>query len=192
MTTGRHRGSESLGDLLRRNVRTLLGVSEAATDAAHEHSALRDVMNAYFAAIDTRRWDDLGLCFTPDADFGMGGSPPDGANAHWIHGREDIVRAVRSIERYRATIHSHANSTFSIRDDMASGTTQAIAILIDEPGEPGEPGGGAPQAFVRGLTYRDEFVRGAGAWQIRRHTHMPQWQFVANAVDPMLRPGPVQ
>lgn len=154
------------------------------SDDNRDRLAVQDLLDAYFAAIDSRSWDDLARCFTADARFGMGGRPPSGEGANWVQGREAIVGYIRLVEKFPSSTHARANSVVRIDGDRATAVTRAIAVLI-EPQESGATG-----AQVRGLIYQDELDREGEVWRIGRRVHMPCWQFDATAVPPASLPPP--
>ena len=117
-----------------------------------------DVMNQYTTALDTRNWDLLEAVMAPDgqADFGnlAGVGILDSPQA-----LVDLCR--RSLQDLRATQHLQGNYVVEVNGDTAKASCYLQANHFQE----GLPGG---ETFVAWCKYRDDFVRTADGWKIKK------------------------
>jgi hypothetical protein len=80
---------------------------------------IRDLAFRYARAVDRRDWALAETLFTEDATL-------KGPRFELV-GRAQIVRGLRSVERYRATFHGVHNQTLEIAGDEAAGETYCVA-----------------------------------------------------------------
>jgi hypothetical protein len=117
-----------------------------------------DVMNRYTTALDTRNWEMLEATMAPDgqADFGnlAGVGILDSPQA-----LVDLCR--RSLQDLRATQHLQGNYAVEVNGD----TAQASCYLQANHFQEGLPSG---DTFVVWGKYRDDFVRTADGWKIKK------------------------
>ena len=85
-------------------------------------------------------------------------------------GVEQILRGLRSVERYRATFHAVHNQTLDIAGDEATGETYCVANhLLEREGQ--------PRKLDWGIRYQDRYRRGAdGAWRLARRELIVDWE----------------
>jgi hypothetical protein len=85
-------------------------------------------------------------------------------------GRAQIVRGLRSVERYRATFHGVHNQTLEIAGDEAAGETYCVANHLLERD-------GRSFKLDWGIRYQDRYRRGDdGAWRIARRELIVDWE----------------
>jgi hypothetical protein len=123
---------------------------------------IQQLLVAYSTAIDTRRFDDLDLVFTPDAyiDYramgGIDGAFPDVKK--WL---ADVL------PNFPAYSHLIGNFDVQVVRDPAGDTARDTAksrILCFNPMVLGPDG----QVMFCGLWYDDEFIRTAEGWRMTR------------------------
>ncbi|WFE28097.1 nuclear transport factor 2 family protein [Solwaraspora sp. WMMD791] len=132
--------------------------------------AIADVVNRYFMAIDSRDWDRLRSCFTPDVEGIYEGVRVAGGIEQimaFFTGRSP-VRFPLEIVDLRASMHFIGNHYAEVTGDRAVAQTYAQAHLIDRPAT-------GPRMRTRGLRYLDELVRVDGRWLISRREHVLDW-----------------
>ena len=85
-------------------------------------------------------------------------------------GVEQILRGLRSVERYRATFHAVHNQTLDLSGDEASGETYCVANhLLEREGQ--------PRKLDWGIRYQDRYRRGTdGAWRLSRRELIVDWE----------------
>jgi hypothetical protein len=85
-------------------------------------------------------------------------------------GVEQILRGLRSVERYRATFHAVHNQTLEIAGDEATGETYCVANhLLEREGR--------THKLDWGIRYQDRCRRGAdGAWRFVRRELIVDWE----------------
>jgi ketosteroid isomerase-like protein len=116
----------------------------------------------YARAVDRRDWALAATLFTDDAVL---------ASARFeLVGVEQILRGLRSVERYRATFHAVHNQTLDIAGDEATGETYCVANhLLEREGQ--------PRKLDWGIRYEDRYRRGAdGAWRLARRELIVDWE----------------
>jgi hypothetical protein len=120
---------------------------------------IQQLLVAYSTAIDTRRFDDLDLVFTPDAyiDYrALGG----------IDGKFPEVKAWLSEVLPNFPAYSHLLGNFDVRITRSpEGDTAASRTLCFNPMV---LGGDQQQVLFCGLWYVDEFVRTPDGWRMTR------------------------
>ncbi|HLK11572.1 MAG TPA: nuclear transport factor 2 family protein [Candidatus Binatia bacterium] len=130
----------------------------AALRTLLDRAGIQDLLVRYARGVDRR---DLGLvasCFTPDATYA-------GALATGPIG-EALAALGAAMPRYAATLHLLGTQTIAVYGDTARCTTDAVAHhrFAD---------GGHDAAGVR---YRDDLVRCADGWRIRRRVVETLWR----------------
>jgi hypothetical protein len=117
-----------------------------------------DVMNRYTTALDTRNWEMLEATMAPDgqADFG------NLAGVGVLESPQALVDLCRrSLQDLRATQHLQGNYAVEVNGN----TAQASCYLQANHFQEGLPGG---DTFVVWGKYRDDFVRTADGWRIKK------------------------
>ncbi len=116
---------------------------------------IQDLLTRYTVAIDTKDWDLLDTCFTPDArvDYTTSGGT-QGAYPEVRKWLEKVLAA------FPMTMHFISNSTVELKGD----TAQSRTYVINPMGLP-KPDGGL-QMFTVGAYYIDKLVRTDAGWRI--------------------------
>lgn len=132
-------------------------MDEATVQRLLDEKEIVDVINAYTTALDTRDWDLLESCFTPDgeADFG------NLAGVGVLDSPQALVELCRgALQDLQATQHLQGNYAVEVDGDTAQASCYFQANHFLE----GAPGG---NVFVVWGKYRDRFVRTPDGWKIR-------------------------
>ena len=124
--------------------------------------AIREVAYRYARAVDRRDWALAATLFTDDAVL---------ASARFrLEGVEQILRGLRTVERYRATFHAVHNQTLELAGDKASGETYCVANHLFERD-------GRAWKLDWGIRYQDRYRRDAGgAWRIAHRELIVDWE----------------
>jgi uncharacterized protein (TIGR02246 family) len=150
----------------------------AESEQVIQKARIRDVLEAYFYALDSGDEDALAACFTPDVEaIYQQGRPEERHHA----GRDGLLRQLtHSAAASDVRTHSGSSVHILLRGAAATATTHATATIVKE-----------QQVTVRGLRYKDELALEDGEWRIRRRVHIPLWQYeVARAELAGSRPMP--
>ena len=116
-----------------------------------------NVMTAYTTALDTKDWDLLASCFTPDGDADFGNLAGVGALAS----PQAVVELCRgALQNLQATQHLQGNFVVEVHGNTAQSSCYFQANHFLE----GAPGG---NVFVVWGKYRDRFVRTPDGWKIK-------------------------
>jgi 3-phenylpropionate/cinnamic acid dioxygenase small subunit len=138
----------------------------ADTDAQQlvDRRAIDDLLTRYAAAIDTKDWDLLDTCFTPDAFI-------DYTSAGGTKGNYPEVRAwlAEALAAFPMTQHLVTNRTVTLDGDTGRGR----AYFYNPMGSPGPDG--AMQLFFVGGYYNDRFVRTPDGWRIAERIEETAW-----------------
>jgi len=121
--------------------------------------AINDLLIRYTRAIDTKDWNLLDTCFTPDADV-------DYTATGGIAGKYPEVRAwlAKALAPFPITVHYITNSVVKLAGDRATART-----LVFNPMFFGNPDGSLHD-FTVGATYVDELVWTADGWRIAKRS----------------------
>jgi hypothetical protein len=126
---------------------------------------LRDLMNRYGKAVDSRDNELLRTVMTPDIDFNYNNG------ARTFVGYEGYVNMLKSLLAYRATMHFMGNQTVEFHGaDAASMETYANAHHVRVGPD------GKETKMMQGLRYLDEVIRVDGHWRVRKRTMVVVWQ----------------
>jgi 3-phenylpropionate/cinnamic acid dioxygenase small subunit len=116
---------------------------------------INDLLTRYTTAIDTKDWELLDTCFTPDArvDYtssgGIAGSYPEA--------REWLAKVLAA---FPVTVHYITNSTVKLEGDGARATTYVFnPMRLKNPDD-------SLHAFNVGAYYHDKLVRTDEGWRI--------------------------
>lgn len=116
-----------------------------------------DVMIAYTTALDTKDWDLLASCFTPDGDADFGNLAGVGA----LDSPQAVVELCREyLRNLQGTQHLQGNFVVEVEGNIARSSCyfQANHFLEEAPGG---------NVFVVWGMYHDQFVRTANGWKIK-------------------------
>lgn len=116
-----------------------------------------DLLTRYTVAIDTKDWELLDTCFTPDAEV-------DYTTSGGIKGAYPEVRAwlAKALAAFPVTQHFISNSVVELRGDRASAKTYVYNPMCTD-----KPGGGH-HVFNVGAYYIDELVYTDAGWRIAK------------------------
>jgi hypothetical protein len=116
---------------------------------------IQQLLVAYSTAIDTRRFDDLDLVFTPDAYI-------DYRELGGIDGPFPAVKAWLADVLPNFPAYSHLLGNFDVRVAGDTATSRTLCF------NPMVLGGEQQQVMFCGLWYLDEFVRTPDGWRMTR------------------------
>lgn len=139
-------------DALAANVRYLL-----------DRAAISDLLFRYASSLDTRDWERLETCFTPDvaSDYG---------DLARHESREHLVRWVRrALSGFDVTHHMSTNHEITIEGDTARSRSYLHVVhtlALD----------GAPHTIALRGHYTKDYVRTAAGWRICRIRLETTWQ----------------
>jgi ketosteroid isomerase-like protein len=143
-------------------------MDEAALRQLQDRSEITELVNRYASRIDDGDMEGLLACFTADAHAEYNGGTVT------LRGHAELRHFFASAFENRVgprqpSTHLIGGVIVEIDGDSARGDTTAVAYLTHSPG----------CVTVRGLRYRDSFVRDAGGWLIARREHSATWQYEA-------------
>lgn len=131
-------------------------------DDLRDRLEIADVLARYASAIDERDWKRLATCFTPDAIGAYGpGAPREGYPAI-----EALCRA--TLEPLDASQHLVGSIEIRVEDDRARSRCSVQAQHIRRGLSEGD-------SYLLGGTYRDDWIRTADGWRIRRRELRVLW-----------------
>ena len=150
---------------------------ELRVRAIEDRLAIEDVIVRYAHGVDGQDDELLASCFSDDATASFAGVPagPGGtAIAAFLASAMGTPRA--------ASTHRVTNVAVTLDGDEADVHSSAVVYALR-----GEP----RQLRLRGITYRDRFVRIPAGWRIHRRVHSVAWEGAADSVPltPIPRPG---
>jgi hypothetical protein len=116
---------------------------------------IQQLLAAYSAAIDSRRFDDLDEVFTPDAYIDY--SAFDGIVGHYPKVKAWLAEVLPNFANYA---HMLGLPSIHIDGDTATARTFCFNPMVF--------GGEKPSTMLLGLWYDDEFVRTPQGWRMSR------------------------
>jgi ketosteroid isomerase-like protein len=127
-----------------------------------------DLIGRYAQSIDDADVDGIMACFTENAEFALHGG------AEIMRGSElrDFFARILGWASGGKTMHLMGQTTLELQAGVASGRTTAVSFLNRSPAI----------RSVRGLRYRDTFVKVEAGWRIAKRYHDIDWQFDATSV----------
>jgi SnoaL-like domain len=132
---------------------------------------VRELLERYFMAGDTRDEDMLLTCFAKDGEMSL-----DLADGRVVVTRDRIGEGPRNLmSGLRNSVHALSGSVLKLDGDQGTGTVLAVSYLAI-----GDAVGGTLK--VRGLRYDDEYVREDGRWVFRKRHHAVLWQYETTTV----------
>jgi hypothetical protein len=138
-------------------------MDESTLQELIDKQAIIEVMTRYTTGLDTRDWDLLKSCFTPDGDADFGALAGVGV----LESPEALVDLCRaSLQDLQATQHLQGNFEVEVQGDTANAKCyfQANHFLDTAPGG---------SNFVVWGTYRDRLVRSDDGWKIAHRELIP-------------------
>lgn len=120
-----------------------------------DRAAISDLILRYSRGVDSRDWDQVASCFTPDADIDYGLARG---------GVEEMVDWIRrGVEVFDNTMHFVEPRIVEMAAGRASVDTYGLAYH-------GRTEAGQRRELVVKLRYLDELVREGAAWLIKKRT----------------------
>lgn len=145
-------------------------MSEGAWGELLDRERIRELCSAYAFAIDRRDFALLGELFLPDARLAIyAGDPTPEALRFEAIGRDAVLRALRSIERYAVTAHQLGGQTVELAGDLARAETRCLAshLFVRD---------GARHRLEMAIRYRDRLARVGGAWRFSERALAVDWE----------------
>lgn len=144
---------------------------------AEDELALHRLLDTYLFAVDTKDKTLFRTLFTDDAALTVM-ARPDGTGGIVKSGIEAVVANLDGAAAWGCSTHVTANAHLRVTArHTATGDSHATAQLV-HPATATAP----ETVVVRGIRYRDEYARSAGAWRIRKRVFSPLWQYNATAI----------
>ena len=146
-----------------------------------DKAAIREALENYYHAIDAHHVNDLTHIFTPDAKIDF-----SGGLVKYVGGR-GMAKGIQDILKgggISSSNHFSTSTRVSVSGDTAKSDSVSAVFLMSE-----RAGGGTGTVIVRGLRYRDEWIRTPAGWRIRYRLHTRGWAFETLAVRPDAKPG---
>jgi ketosteroid isomerase-like protein len=139
-----------------------------------DHDAIRQVVNDYFHAMDSRNLGLLEKVFTPDATYEV--DLVDHPTIR-LEGYEQVAGAIANVTMFRTSHHGVRNMSIDIQGDAAHVNLFAMDALHDDRRFEGDTVAGG-RVIQHGLRYVDEFERRPEGWRIRHRHLYCLWQIV--------------
>ena len=120
----------------------------------NEIEAIKRLKYKYFRCLDSKKWDELIECFTPDAKSSFS------SGAHSYQGREEIIEFFKEgLSPTRLSMHQGHHPEIEITSDItATGIWALEDYLIDTVGN----------WSMRGAAfYHDDYIKIEGQWKIK-------------------------
>ncbi|MCX5406301.1 nuclear transport factor 2 family protein [Streptomyces sp. NBC_00335] len=146
--------------------------------SAEDELAINRLLETYLFAVDTKDKTVFRTLFTDDAVLTVM-AHPDGTAGIVKSGIEAVVANLDGAAAWGHSTHVTANAYIRVTGRYtATGDSHATAQLV-YPATATAP----ETVVVRGIRYRDEYVRSAGVWKIRKRIFSPLWQYNGTAVQ---------
>ncbi|AWZ09618.1 MULTISPECIES: nuclear transport factor 2 family protein [unclassified Streptomyces] len=149
-----------------------LAASYGSSTAVADELAIRRLLETYLYAVDTKDKTVFRTLFTDDAVLTVM-AHPDGTAGIVKTGIEAVVANLDGAAAWGYSTHVTANAFIRPTGrTTATGDSHATAQLV-YPATATAP----ETVIVRGIRYRDEYVKAAGVWKIRKRVFSPTWQY---------------
>ncbi|MFI5766049.1 MULTISPECIES: nuclear transport factor 2 family protein [unclassified Streptomyces] len=146
--------------------------------SAEDELAINRLLETYLFAVDTKDKTVFRTLFTDDAVLTVM-AHPDGTAGIVKTGIEAVVANLDGAAAWGYSTHVTANAYIRVTGRYtATGDSHATAQLV-YPATATAP----ETVVVRGIRYRDEYVKSAGVWKIRKRIFSPLWQYNGTAVQ---------
>ncbi|MGW1773664.1 nuclear transport factor 2 family protein [Streptomyces sp. NPDC002104] len=146
--------------------------------SAEDELAINRLLETYLFAVDTKDKTVFRTLFTDDATLTVM-AHPDGTAGIVKSGIEAVVANLDGAAAWGYSTHVTANAYIRVTGRYtATGDSHATAQLV-YPATATAP----ETVVVRGIRYRDEYVKSAGVWKIRKRVFSPLWQYNGTAVQ---------
>ena len=130
-----------------------------------DRQQLRDLMAAYFHAVDRHDWALMEKLFSPDATFDYNHGQITKDNA------QQIIAFISGTRHAGSTFHMMGNQMAEITGETAKVETYAIGNNL-HPATTGRPA----RHDSQGLRYLDDMVREQGRWVIKTRRMLVDWE----------------
>ncbi|MGW6685755.1 nuclear transport factor 2 family protein [Streptomyces sp. NPDC054961] len=148
------------------------------TGSVEDELAIHRLLETYLFAVDTKDKTVFRTLFTDDATLTVM-AHPDGTAGIVKSGIEAVVANLDGAAAWGYSTHVTANAYVRVTSrTTATGDSHATAQLV-YPATATAP----ETVVVRGIRYRDEYVKSAGVWKIRKRVFSPLWQYNGTAVQ---------
>ena len=141
---------------------------EGRVRAIEDRLEIQDVIVRYAHGIDGQDDELVASCFTDDAEASFAGVPA-GPGGPAIAA---FLASTMGTPRVQST-HRFTNVAVTLDGDEAEVHSSAVVYAVR-----GDP----VQLRLRGIRYRDRFVRTAAGWRIGRRVHSVSWEGGADSV----------
>lgn len=133
-----------------------------------DRAEIYDNVMRYAKGLDTRNWEMVRSCFTPDVYASY--------NARELgRGVEKIMDMIKPLENMKVTTHFMGNQLIALHGTSADVETYCIAYLVGSQG-------GKDTVNIRGLRYIDQFVKQSGQWLTASRIHDADWARTAEVI----------
>ena len=134
-----------------------------------DRADIEDVVLRYARAIDMRDWELYATCFTDEVEMDLTELRGEGDNPRYDkHSRDEWVKIVTTLERYKATQHVNTNFTITLSGD----TAECINYIHAQ--HYGSDHQGEDTWNIVGW-YRWGLERTPDGWKIRRMKEYARW-----------------
>ncbi|MBT2467393.1 nuclear transport factor 2 family protein [Streptomyces sp. ISL-66] len=147
------------------------------TGSVEDELAIHRLLETYLFAVDTKDKAVFRTLFTDDATLTVM-AHPDGTAGIVKSGIEAVVANLDGAAAWGYSTHVTANAFVRVAGRTATGDSHATAQLV-YPATATAP----ETVVVRGIRYRDEYVKTTGGWKIRKRVFSPLWQYNGTAVQ---------
>ncbi|WP_405490422.1 nuclear transport factor 2 family protein [Streptomyces sp. NBC_00096] len=148
----------------------------STTGSVEDELAINRLLETYLFAVDTKDKTVFRTLFTDDATL-IVLAHPDGTAGIVKSGIEAVVANLDGAAAWGYSTHVTANAYIRVTGRTATGDSHATAQLV-YPATATAP----ETVVVRGIRYRDEYVKSLGVWKIRKRVFSPLWQYNGTAV----------
>lgn len=131
--------------------------------------ALRRLAEAYGRAVDLRDGSAFADVFTEDAILGVIEPGEDEPNLTY-EGRAALETVPELVKTWDTTMHVMTNHYIDLDGDTGTGLVYGLTLHFRD----GDGGGQGENTFMI-LHYRDQYVRTADGWRIKRRDVLRQW-----------------
>ena len=122
-----------------------------------DRDALRDLVDAYAAGLDRRRFDEVARLFADEGELTLRGRTTTGP--------EKLAKAFKVLERYDVTTHFVGQQTVEVDGDHATGETYCLAHHVS-----------AEENYVMSIRYQDAFTRTPSGWRFTSRELVIDWE----------------
>jgi ketosteroid isomerase-like protein len=140
-------------------------------DPLRDEHALRDLSEAYAAAVDDRDGEALASLFGDDGELVVRELPGDPRPKVRRLGPAELRRVPDGLQHYRHTFHAITTTRYVVGDDTATGRVWCIAHHVTANDEEGSTG----DDVIWSIRYADAYRRTAEGWRFARRVLHLLW-----------------